>query len=38
MFEETLRRAEEAGFTVTENPKVFMSRTALLSLRKEHRG
>jgi ubiquinone/menaquinone biosynthesis C-methylase UbiE len=34
MFEETLRRADEAGFTVTENPKVFMSRTAVLSLRK----
>ena len=33
MFEETLKRAGEAGFTVTENPKIFMSRTALLSLR-----
>jgi ubiquinone/menaquinone biosynthesis C-methylase UbiE len=33
MFEETLKRAGEAGFTVTEHPKIFMSRTALLSLR-----
>ena len=33
MFEETLKRAGEAGFTVTENPKIFMSRTAVLSLR-----
>jgi len=38
MFEETMKRAGEAGFTVTENPKVFMSRTAVLSLRKEPRG
>ena len=35
MFEETLKRAEETGFTVTENPKIFMSRTAVLSLHKE---
>jgi ubiquinone/menaquinone biosynthesis C-methylase UbiE len=34
MFEETLKRAEGAGFTVTEAPKIFMSRTALLSLHK----
>jgi ubiquinone/menaquinone biosynthesis C-methylase UbiE len=33
MFEETLKRAGEAGFTVTGNPKIFMSRTAILSLR-----
>jgi len=33
MFEKTLERAEEAGFNVTEKPKIFMSRTALLSLR-----
>ena len=33
MFEETLRRAEEVGFVVTENPKISMSRTAVLSLR-----
>jgi ubiquinone/menaquinone biosynthesis C-methylase UbiE len=32
MFEETLKRAGDAGFTVMENPKIFMSRTALLSL------
>jgi len=32
MFEESLKRAGEAGFTVTGNPKIFMSRTALLSL------
>jgi ubiquinone/menaquinone biosynthesis C-methylase UbiE len=32
MFEETLTKAGEAGFAVTENPKIFMSRTALLSL------
>jgi ubiquinone/menaquinone biosynthesis C-methylase UbiE len=30
-FEATLRRAEEAGFSVTESPKIFMSHTALLS-------
>jgi ubiquinone/menaquinone biosynthesis C-methylase UbiE len=35
MFEETLRRAEEVGFVVTENPKISMSRTAVLSLRSE---
>jgi hypothetical protein len=35
MFEETLKRAGEAGFTVTETPKIFMSRTAVLSLHKE---
>jgi ubiquinone/menaquinone biosynthesis C-methylase UbiE len=35
MFEETLKRAEEAGFTVMEAPKIFMSRTALLSLHKD---
>jgi len=35
MFEETLKRAGEAGFAVTGNPKIFMSRTALLSLRKK---
>jgi hypothetical protein len=33
MFEETLKRAGEAGFKVTGGPKIFMSRTALLSLR-----
>lgn len=33
MFEETLKMAEDAGFTSTESPKIFMSRTALLSLR-----
>ena len=35
MFEETIKRAEEAGFTAMESPKIFMSRTALLSLRDE---
>ena len=34
-FEETLKRAGEAGFIVTETPKIFMSRAAVLSLRKE---
>jgi ubiquinone/menaquinone biosynthesis C-methylase UbiE len=33
MFEETLKRAGEAGFTSMEKPRRFMSRTALLSLR-----
>jgi ubiquinone/menaquinone biosynthesis C-methylase UbiE len=33
MFEETQKRAEEAGFKVMANPKISMSRTALLSLR-----
>jgi ubiquinone/menaquinone biosynthesis C-methylase UbiE len=33
MFEETLKRAGDAGFTVTESPGIFMSRTALLCLR-----
>lgn len=33
MFEDTLKRAEEVGFVVTENPKISMSRTAVLSLR-----
>jgi ubiquinone/menaquinone biosynthesis C-methylase UbiE len=33
MFEQTLKRAEETGFTATENPRIFMSHTALLSLR-----
>lgn len=33
MFERTIRRAEEAGFIVTENPKVVMSRAAVLALR-----
>lgn len=32
-FGETLKNAEAAGFSVMENPKIFMSRTALLSLR-----
>jgi hypothetical protein len=32
-FEETLKRVGEAGFAVTGSPKIFMSRTALLSLR-----
>ncbi len=32
MFEKTLKSAGEVGFTVTESPKIFMSRTALLSL------
>jgi len=31
MFEATLKVSEEAGFTLTGNPKIFMSRTALLS-------
>lgn len=31
MFEETLKRAGEAGFRVAESPRIFMSRTALLS-------
>lgn len=35
MFQETLKRAGDAGFAVMENPKIFMSRTAVLSLRKE---
>jgi len=35
MFERTLKRAGEVGFAVTENPKIFMSRTAVLSLPKE---
>jgi ubiquinone/menaquinone biosynthesis C-methylase UbiE len=30
MFEDTLEKAGEVGFTVTENPKIFMSRTAIL--------
>jgi len=34
-FEETLKRAGEAGFIVTETPKIFMSRAAVLSLHKE---
>jgi ubiquinone/menaquinone biosynthesis C-methylase UbiE len=33
MFEETLKMAEDAGFTSTKSPKIFMSRTALLALR-----
>ena len=33
MFEETLKRAGEAGFTSMEKPRIFLSRTALLSLR-----
>jgi ubiquinone/menaquinone biosynthesis C-methylase UbiE len=32
-FEQTLKRAEETGLTTTENPRIFMSHTALLSLR-----
>ena len=32
-FEATMRRAEAAGFIVTEQPKIFMSRTALLATR-----
>jgi len=35
MFQETLKRARDAGFAAMENPKIFMSRTAVLSLRKE---
>jgi ubiquinone/menaquinone biosynthesis C-methylase UbiE len=38
MFEETLKRAGEAGFAVTGHPKIFMSRTALLSLREGSAG
>jgi ubiquinone/menaquinone biosynthesis C-methylase UbiE len=38
MFEATLKEAEEAGFTAMETPKIFMSRTAVLSLHKEPRG
>jgi ubiquinone/menaquinone biosynthesis C-methylase UbiE len=34
MFEETLEKAGEVGFTVMENPKIFMSRTAILTPRK----
>jgi ubiquinone/menaquinone biosynthesis C-methylase UbiE len=37
-FEETLKRAGEAGFAVTGHPKIFMSRTALLSLREGSAG
>jgi len=33
MFEETIKRAGEASFAVRETPKIFMSRTALLSTR-----
>jgi ubiquinone/menaquinone biosynthesis C-methylase UbiE len=33
MFEATLKTAGDAGFTVTENPKIFMSHTAVLSKR-----
>ncbi|MBI5205401.1 MAG: class I SAM-dependent methyltransferase [Nitrospirae bacterium] len=29
-FEETLRKARDAGFTAVEGPKVFLSRTAIL--------
>jgi len=35
LFETTLKRAGEAGFAVTERPRVSMSRTAVLSLSKE---
>jgi ubiquinone/menaquinone biosynthesis C-methylase UbiE len=31
MFKETLKRAGEVGFTVTDTPRVFMSRTAVLT-------
>jgi ubiquinone/menaquinone biosynthesis C-methylase UbiE len=34
MFEETLEKAREVGFMVTETPKIFMSRTAIFTLRK----
>jgi len=34
MFEETVKRAEEAGFMVTETPRIFMSRAAVLSVRR----
>ncbi len=34
MFEKTLKRAEEAGFKVTGGPKIFMSRAAVLSVRR----
>jgi ubiquinone/menaquinone biosynthesis C-methylase UbiE len=34
MFGETLEKAGEVGFMVTETPKIFMSRTAILTLRK----
>jgi len=37
MFEKTLKIAREAGFTLTDSPKIFMSRTALLSLPNEPR-
>jgi ubiquinone/menaquinone biosynthesis C-methylase UbiE len=35
MFEAIVKKAEEAGFTVTETPKILMSWAALLSLPKE---
>jgi ubiquinone/menaquinone biosynthesis C-methylase UbiE len=33
MFEQTLKTAEEVGFAITEVPRIFMSRTAVLCLR-----
>jgi ubiquinone/menaquinone biosynthesis C-methylase UbiE len=38
MFEKTLKRAGEAGFAVTGNPGILMSRTAVLSLREGSAG
>jgi SAM-dependent methyltransferase len=35
-FEATMRRAEQAGFRVTETPKIRLSRAAVLSLPKAH--
>jgi hypothetical protein len=29
-----VKRAEEAGFMVTETPRIFMSRAAVLSVRR----
>ena len=37
-FEETLKRAAATGFAVTGHPKIFMSRTALLSSREGRAG
>ena len=33
MFEQTLKTAEEVGFAIKENPRIFMSRTAVLCRR-----
>jgi 2-polyprenyl-3-methyl-5-hydroxy-6-metoxy-1,4-benzoquinol methylase len=34
MFEQTLKTAEEVGFAITENPRIFMSRAVVLSVRR----